>query len=175
MRSKCKMLQQDTEGAIHPTHTSQAPLDSSTDEESDLEEFREISPRLSRGSGHSLVIARPTQIGTVSAAQCSATVNQRFPNVRFALMVGIGAGIPNPPSRDIRLGDITVSIAPDNHPGVIQYDFGQYEGDGFVLKVPLIKTPVDFDQRGRIIGRGRDDESKPTPEDSKEHHKEAWI
>ncbi|KAE8342696.1 hypothetical protein BDV24DRAFT_162228 [Aspergillus arachidicola] len=127
-----------------------------------------------RASGHSLVIARPTQIGTVSAAQCAATVNQRFPNVRFALMVGIGAGIPNPPSRDIRLGDIAVSIPQHNHPGVIQYDFGKYEGDSFVLKVPLNKPP-SIDQRGRIIGRGRDDEPKPTPEDSKEHHKEAWI
>lgn len=34
-------------------------------------------------------------------------------------MVGIEAGIPNLPKHDIRLGDITVSIPQDNHPGVV--------------------------------------------------------
>ncbi|KAL4919003.1 hypothetical protein BDW62DRAFT_56782 [Aspergillus aurantiobrunneus] len=53
---------------------------------------------------HNIVIARPYQMGTVKAAQCAATVSQQFPNVRFALMVGIGAGIPKPPEHDIHLG-----------------------------------------------------------------------
>ncbi|KAK6835598.1 hypothetical protein RU639_002351 [Aspergillus parasiticus] len=175
------MLQQDTEGVVHPTHTSQLPLNSSTDEEPDLEGFREISPEAitlaifcalsyevvavkysldeefrcrSMGAGpqkyiysfrrirsHSLVIARPSQIGTVNAAQCAANVSQQFPNVPFALVVGIGAGIPNPFTRDIRLGDIAVGIPQDNHPRVVQYDFGKCEGNGFVLKVPLNKPP----------------------------------
>ncbi|KAE8361663.1 hypothetical protein BDV27DRAFT_166730 [Aspergillus caelatus] len=164
------MLQQD-EGVVQQTRAGKPPPNSSTDEESDLEEFKEISPEaitvvavkysldeefrcrcmaagpqkyiysFGRIGSHSLVIARPSQMGTVSAAQCAATVSQQFPNVRFAMMVGIGAGIPNPPSRDIRLGDITVSIPKDNHPGVIQYDFGKYEVDGFVLKGSLNKPP----------------------------------
>jgi nucleoside phosphorylase len=91
---------------------------------------------------HKLVIARPSQMGTVKAAQCAATVCQQFPNVRFALMIGIGAGIPSPPQRDIRLGDIVVSIPRDGHPGVVEYDFGKYELDGtFVLKGSLDKPP----------------------------------
>lgn len=91
---------------------------------------------------HNVVIARPSQMGPISAALCAATVNQQFPNVRFALMVGIGAGIPSLPKRDIRLGDIAVSIPRDNHPGVLQYDFGKYEQDGkFVLKGTLNKPP----------------------------------
>ena len=175
------MLQQDAEGAIQPTGAGKPPPNSSTDEESDLEVFKEISPEaitiaifcalsyevvavkysldeelrcrsmaarpqryiysFGRIESHNLVIARPSQMGTVSAAQCAATVSQQFPNIRFAMMVGIGAGIPNPPSRDIRLGDIAVSIPQDNHPGVIQYDFGKYEVDGFVLKGSLNKPP----------------------------------
>jgi nucleoside phosphorylase len=98
---------------------------------------------------HKVVIARPHQMGTVKAAQCAATVCQQFPNVRFALMVGIGAGIPSPPKHDIRLGDIAVSIPRDDHPGVLQYDFGKYEHDfdnhesdgKFVLKGSLDKPP----------------------------------
>ncbi|KAE8418144.1 purine and uridine phosphorylase [Aspergillus pseudocaelatus] len=175
------MLQQD-EGVVQQTRAGKPPPNSSTDEESDLEEFKEISPEaitvaifcalsyevvavkysldeefrcrcmaagpqkyiysFGRIGSHSLVIARPSQMGTVSTAQCAATVSQQFPNVRFAMMVGIGAGIPNPPSRDIRLGDIAVSIPQDNHPGVIQYDFGKYERDSFILKGSLNKPPA---------------------------------
>ncbi|KAE8318172.1 hypothetical protein BDV41DRAFT_572173 [Aspergillus transmontanensis] len=94
-----------------------------------------------RLGGHSLVIARPSQTGTVSAAQCAPNVSQQFLDVRFALVVGIGAGIPNPPTCDIRLGDISVGIPQDNHPGVIQYDFAKYEEDGYVLKGSLNKSP----------------------------------
>ncbi|KAL2814774.1 purine and uridine phosphorylase [Aspergillus granulosus] len=90
---------------------------------------------------HKVVIAQPHQMGTVAAAHCATAVSQQFPNVRFALMVGIGAGIPNPPKHDIRLGDIAVSSPQDAHAGVMQYDFGKYELDGFVLKGCLNKPP----------------------------------
>jgi len=90
---------------------------------------------------HRIIIARPHQMGTVEAAHCATAVSQQFPNVRFALMVGIGAGIPDYPKHDIRLGDIAVSIPQDSHPGVIQYDFGKYERDSFILKGCLNKPP----------------------------------
>ncbi|KAF3228066.1 hypothetical protein TWF191_003004 [Orbilia oligospora] len=88
---------------------------------------------------HKVLIARPNQMGKVNAAGLSATISQQFPNVRFALMIGIGAGIPN--KRDIRLGDIAVSIPRENHPGVIEYDFGKLKKDGFTLKGCLNKPP----------------------------------
>lgn len=89
---------------------------------------------------HNVVVARPSQMGIVKAAQCAATVSQQFPNVRFALLVGIGAVIPGGTERDIRLGDIAVSIPRDGHPGVVEYDYGKYEADGtFVLKGSLDK------------------------------------
>ncbi|EPS43367.1 hypothetical protein H072_2627 [Dactylellina haptotyla CBS 200.50] len=88
---------------------------------------------------HKVVVARPTQIGKVNAAQISATVSLQFPSVRFALMIGIGAGIPL--KRDIRLGDVVVSIPKEDHPGVLEYDFGKAEKDGFILKGSLNKPP----------------------------------
>ncbi|PYI12640.1 purine and uridine phosphorylase [Aspergillus sclerotiicarbonarius CBS 121057] len=94
-----------------------------------------------RLGNYRLVIVRPLQMGVVKAAQCAATVRQQFPNVQFALMVGIGAGIPSPTRRDIRLGDIAVGIPRENHPGVLQYDLGIYEEDEFVLQGCLNKPP----------------------------------
>ncbi|RAL08534.1 5'-methylthioadenosine/S-adenosylhomocysteine nucleosidase family protein [Aspergillus homomorphus CBS 101889] len=88
---------------------------------------------------HKVVLARPHQIGPVKAALCAAAVSHQFPNVQFALMVGIGAGIPTLPKRDIRLGDVVVGIPQDDHPGVLEYDLGKYEKDGFVLKGSLNK------------------------------------
>ncbi|KAJ5557201.1 purine and uridine phosphorylase [Penicillium frequentans] len=87
-----------------------------------------------------IVLAQPHQMGTVAAAHCATTVSQQSPNVRFALMVETGAGIPSP-KHDIRLGDIAVSIPQDTHAGVIQYDFGKYELDNFLLKGCLSKPP----------------------------------
>ncbi|KAK8052793.1 hypothetical protein PG996_012094 [Apiospora saccharicola] len=89
---------------------------------------------------HNIVIARPVQMGPVNAAQCAATVSQQFPNVRLALMVGIGAGIPSD-KLDIRLGDVAVSVPNDNHPGVIEYDFGKYEVDGEFVRKGSLNTP----------------------------------
>lgn len=93
---------------------------------------------------HNIVVAQPHQMGTVEAALCAAEVSQQFPNVKFALMVGIGAGIPQfpiDPERDIRLGDVAVGIPGNDHPGVIQYDYGKYERDRFVRKGSLNNPP----------------------------------
>ncbi|RSL47385.1 hypothetical protein CEP54_013432 [Fusarium duplospermum] len=80
-------------------------------------------------------------MGPINAATCAATVVQQFPNIRFALMIGTGGGIPSQ-AQDIRLGDVAVGIPGGSHPGVIQYDFGKYEQDGsFVLKGCLNKPP----------------------------------
>ncbi|GKZ36948.1 hypothetical protein AbraIFM66950_008214, partial [Aspergillus brasiliensis] len=90
---------------------------------------------------HRLVIAQPLQKGTVKAAHCAATVRQQFTNVEYAFMVGTGAGIPCPPKRDIRLGDIAIGIPGDNHPGIVEYDFLKYEQNRFVLKGCANKPP----------------------------------
>ncbi|PLB44160.1 purine and uridine phosphorylase [Aspergillus steynii IBT 23096] len=90
---------------------------------------------------HNVVITRPHYMGTVQAAHCASAVRQQFPNMQFAITVGTGSAISAASSSDIRLGDVAVGIPRDNHPGVIQYDFGKYEQDGFTLKGCLSKPP----------------------------------
>ncbi|KAL3439708.1 hypothetical protein BJX65DRAFT_300929 [Aspergillus insuetus] len=89
---------------------------------------------------HNVVIAVPPDMGTVNAAHCATAVSQQFPNVRLALMVGIGAGLPSL-KHDIRLGDIIVSNPKDGNPGVVQYDFVKREREKDVLKGCLNKPP----------------------------------
>ncbi|KAL4734247.1 putative wd40 protein [Aspergillus similis] len=79
-------------------------------------------------------------MGTVNAAHCAAAVSQQFPNVRLALMVGIGAGLPSR-KHDIRLGDLVVSKPKDGSPGVVQYDFVKRERNRDVQKGCLNKPP----------------------------------
>ncbi|KAL4788759.1 nucleoside phosphorylase domain-containing protein [Aspergillus venezuelensis] len=89
---------------------------------------------------HNVVIARPTDMGTVNAAHCAAAVSQQFPNIRLALMVGIGAGLPSP-KHDVRLGDLVVSNPKNGFPGVVPYDFVKREQEKDVLKGCLNKPP----------------------------------
>ena len=94
-----------------------------------------------RIGNHRIILARPHHVGPVQAAHCAATVRQQFPNVQFALSIGTGGGIPHLPRHDIRLGDIAIGIPGDNHPGILEYDFGKYEQDRFVLKGCANKPP----------------------------------
>ncbi|KAJ5752534.1 hypothetical protein N7520_009451 [Penicillium odoratum] len=81
------------------------------------------------------------EYGTSSAAQVAEGMVQAFPNVRIALMVGIGGGAPSP-KHDIRLGDIVVGIPKNGRGGIFQYDFGkaiqdqEFKPTGFHNKAP---------------------------------------
>ncbi|KAK6519660.1 hypothetical protein TWF281_003482 [Arthrobotrys megalospora] len=68
--------------------------------------------------------------GTVSAATVAKDMIRSFPNLRFALMVGIAGGAPTP-ENDVRLGDVVVSQPGRDHGGVVQLDLGkQLQGEG---------------------------------------------
>jgi nucleoside phosphorylase len=74
---------------------------------------------------HNIVIASlPAGVyGTISAATTAKSMTSSFPNIKVGLMVGIGAGIARPKQgRDIRLGDIVVSLPRGQSGGVLQYD-----------------------------------------------------
>lgn len=73
---------------------------------------------------HNVVIASlpAGEYGTTSASNVATTLLMSFPEVRFGLMVGIGAGVPRP-DRDIRLGDVVISEPKGTSGGVVQYDF----------------------------------------------------
>ena len=64
--------------------------------------------------------------GLTMATATAMPLLNTFPNIKFGLMVGIGAGIPQLPKYDIRLGDVVVSLPKDRSGGVFQYDFGRF-------------------------------------------------
>ncbi|KAF5714047.1 ankyrin repeat [Fusarium mundagurra] len=95
--------------------------------------------------GHNVVIAALpcSQYGIASAARVAADMLRSFPNVRIGLMVGIGGGVPT--SRDIRLGDIVVSVPGLGNSGLYQYDHGKaIQGQGFVTTGTLNQAPTFF-------------------------------
>ncbi|KAK2797440.1 hypothetical protein FQN51_008473 [Onygenales sp. PD_10] len=101
----------------------------------------QIHPDLSAPSGdhntytlgsieeHNVVIAcLPIgTIGTVSAATVATQMIRTFPSIKVGLLVGIGGGIPP----EVRLGDVVVGTPVDQYPGVVQWDMGKAEQDGF--------------------------------------------
>lgn len=80
-------------------------------------------------------------IGTNNAAVVATTMLNTFPQIRFGLMVGIGAGVPELPNRDIRLGDVVVSKPGDRDGGVVQYDMGRAQGDGKFERIGTLNKP----------------------------------
>jgi hypothetical protein len=77
---------------------------------------------LGRMGEHNIVIAFPGSgtYGMSAASQTATNMVRTFRNIRFGLMVGVGGGAPkhpdpNDPLRDIRLGDVIVSIPKGSH------------------------------------------------------------
>ncbi|KUL81419.1 hypothetical protein ZTR_09656 [Talaromyces verruculosus] len=93
-------------------------------------------------SHHNIVIASlPSGVyGTISAATVATQIRSTFPSIRFALMVGIGGGVPSP-LHDIRIGDIVVSKPGGGTNGVIQYDFGKTVASGEFQQVQMLNQP----------------------------------
>jgi nucleoside phosphorylase len=102
-------------------------------------------------NGHNVVIAtwpEGQNYGVSSAAALANQVKTRFPNIWFALLVGVAAGLPNlfpkPPAqrRDIRLGDVLVCVPDKTSVGIVHYDLGQHKEDGFVLNGRQAEPPA---------------------------------
>ncbi|KAM6484184.1 hypothetical protein HDV62DRAFT_314970 [Trichoderma sp. SZMC 28011] len=90
------------------------------------------------------------QMGTGPAAIVAENMRRTFKNIRFALLVGIGGGVPGE-KKDIRLGDIVVSYPNGIYTGVVQYDYGKLNGSGdierkdwFCAPPPKILATVDL-------------------------------
>ncbi|PYH64327.1 putative kinesin light chain [Aspergillus vadensis CBS 113365] len=93
-------------------------------------------------NGHFIAIAcLPTGVyGTISAATVMAHMRSTFPRIQFALMVGIGGGVPSTHD-DIRLGDVVVSKPGVMHSGVIQYDYGKTVQGGKLEPIGMLNQP----------------------------------
>ncbi|KAI0445621.1 hypothetical protein F4803DRAFT_120273 [Xylaria telfairii] len=77
------------------------------------------------------------KIGTVPAATVAAQMVNAFPSIKFGLMVGIGGGV----SVKVRLGDVVVGTPTGQYPGVVQWDMGKEEGNGFTRTGSLNNPP----------------------------------
>ncbi|RSL93028.1 hypothetical protein CDV31_014881 [Fusarium ambrosium] len=117
-------------------------------------------------SKHNIVIAclPKGKTGNNAAAAFAAQMVRTFPSIKVGLMVGIGGGIP----LKVRLGDVVVSTPVDQYPGVVQWDFGKTEKDGFrrtgalnnppsALLTALTKLETNHEMHGSKIPQYLDD------------------
>lgn len=87
-------------------------------------------------AGHNIVIATcpPGLTGNVNAGRVTGSMFTTFSNVRMAVLVGIGGGVPRvqqfeEPTKNIHLGDVVVGWPGDGGPACVPYDFGRWHTD----------------------------------------------
>jgi len=102
-------------------------------------------------NGHNVVVATLPSGQNYGIGAAAALVNQvktRFPNIWFALLVGVAAGLPNHSSsdrsknHDIRLGDVLVCLPDGGSTGIVHYDLGRETEDGFLVVGRQAETPA---------------------------------
>ncbi|KAB8213051.1 WD domain protein [Aspergillus novoparasiticus] len=111
----------------------------------DIEEDRDDNTYVyGRIAKHYVVIGclPPGRYGTNSASRVARDMLRTFPKLRFALMVGIGGGVPTA-KNDIRLGDVVVSQPRDGYGGVVQYDLGKRLPDGRFQRTGQLNAPPE--------------------------------
>jgi len=93
---------------------------------------------------HNVVITSlPSGVyGTTAAGSTANQLLSSLPHIRFGLMVGIGAGVPQPNVADVRLGDVVVSKPRGSSGGVIQHDLVKIKegtsSTGHLAKPPIV-------------------------------------
>ena len=102
------------------------------DEQYEDSELEQENPRdtnkysLGQIAGHKVVLTILRSAGTNPAGSAALHMQYTFRCLKFILMVGIGGGIPSlDTGKDIRLGDVVVSMPSGQHGGVIQFDHGK--------------------------------------------------
>lgn len=98
--------------------------------------------------GHAVVVATCPQgeTGNVNAGRLTGSMFKTFPNIRMAVLVGIGGGIPCPnipedPLDDIHLGDVVVGWPGDGKPACVYHDRGRSMVDGQFEIVGTMQNP----------------------------------
>jgi nucleoside phosphorylase len=98
--------------------------------------------------GHTVVVATcpPGETGNVNAGRLTGSLFKTFPNIRMAVLVGIGGGIPQPdvsedPLNHIHLGDVVVGWPGDGKPACVYYDRGKSKVDGQFKMVGTMQNP----------------------------------
>jgi nucleoside phosphorylase len=118
---------------------------------------------LGRVGSHNVVIAclPAEKTGTLSAAILAHDMLRSFRRLRFGLMVGVGGGAPgvNPndetsdddeggeslcDGKDIRLGDVVVSLHSKDSDAVVQYDYGKSLHGGYFFRTGSLNKPPNL-------------------------------
>lgn len=93
------------------------------------------------GVHHVAIACLPAgQRGTGAAAVIASQMWSSFKSLRFALLVGVGGGVPSA-EKDVRLGDVAVSQPDSQFGGVVQYDLGKREADGRFVRTGSLNAP----------------------------------
>lgn len=97
---------------------------------------------LGRIGVHNVVIAGlPAGVtGITSAAKVATQMQGTFKHIKAGLMVGVGGGAPSE-EKDIRLGDVAVSLPTDSDGGTIQYDLGKTRQEGKFHRTGSLNKP----------------------------------
>ncbi|KAF7157299.1 hypothetical protein CNMCM5623_001422 [Aspergillus felis] len=92
-------------------------------------------------ASYKVVIAGLWQAGNSSATAVVIQMRNRFPNLRFALLVGIGGGVPTVTDNGmLRLGHVVVSQPVGPFSGAIQYNHGKAR-DGMFERTGALGPP----------------------------------
>ncbi|KZM27862.1 uncharacterized protein EKO05_0010026 [Ascochyta rabiei] len=99
-------------------------------------------------NGHAVVVATcpPGETGNVNAGRLTGSMFKTFRNIRMAVLVGIGGGIPSPEVSEeslenIHLGDVVVGWPGDGKPACVYHDRGRSKVDGQFELVGTMQNP----------------------------------
>jgi nucleoside phosphorylase len=99
-------------------------------------------------NGHAVVVATcpPGETGNVNAGRLTGSMFKTFRNIRMAVLVGIGGGIPSPvvseeSLENIHLGDVVVGWPGDGKPACVYHDRGRSKVDGQFEIVGTMQNP----------------------------------
>ncbi|KAI8632211.1 kinesin light chain [Xylariaceae sp. FL1651] len=99
-------------------------------------------------AGHNLVMATCPKgmTGNVNAGRLAGPLFATFPNIRMALLVGIGGGVPrqipsNSSTNDVHVGDVVVGAPGDGKAACIYYQSGRSHPNGRFEILGTINRP----------------------------------
>ncbi|KAF2198292.1 kinesin light chain [Delitschia confertaspora ATCC 74209] len=86
------------------------------------------------------------ETSNLNAGRLTGTMFKTFPNIRMAVLVGIGGGIPSSviakdPLDDIHLGDVVVGSPGDGKPACVYYGRGRSKANGQFEIVGTMQNP----------------------------------
>lgn len=107
-------------------------------------------------NGQNIVIVGLPRVGNNYAATAVAQMRMTFPSLRYALVVGIGGGVPVKTEHGmIRLGHVVVGEPIDIQTGAVQYDHGRWTPGQFERKGSLSPPPTALLSAAQELARHR--------------------